>query len=197
VASIILRPNGIYYAVATIKGKRVWRSTGAKTPEEAEVVAHQLFPESLTPRSLGKLSDFIPQYMEYAQANLAPSTVRVYKDATRYFMRLMGDKKLTSYTPVDIERFKILRLKEVSPVRVNMECRHLKAFFQVALRWEKIEENPFTGIKFLKIPPRRPTFFTGEEFQKLLGAIPHQWFRTACPFTLSRGCSGIQIFRSR
>jgi hypothetical protein len=76
VASLILRPNGVYYAVATIKGKRVWRSTGAKTREEAEEIARQLFPESLTRRSQGKLSDFLPQYLDYARANLAcPSSI--------------------------------------------------------------------------------------------------------------------------
>ena len=34
-ASIFRRSNGIYYVVATRKHKRIWRSTGATTLEEA------------------------------------------------------------------------------------------------------------------------------------------------------------------
>ncbi len=184
-ASVFLRPNGVYYVVATLKGKRVWRSTGAKTREEAEAVARQLFPEFLNARSHGKLSDFIPQYMEYAETNLAPSTVRLYRDALRSFVRIIGDKRLGHYIAVDIERFKIARVKQVKPVRVNLECRHLKSFFQTAVRWGNIQQNPCMGVKFLKIPPQRPIFFTKPEFQQLLAVIPHQWFRDLVLFTLS------------
>ena len=33
--SLIRRNNGVYYGVFAVRGKRVWRSTGARTPEEA------------------------------------------------------------------------------------------------------------------------------------------------------------------
>ena len=184
-ASLVKTRSGIFYLVFSVNGRRVWRSTGARTREEAESVVREKYPEHLQTRSPGKLSDFLPQYLEYAETNLAPSTVLLYRHSVRSFLRILEDKRLESYTPHDIERFKIFRAREVKPVRVNLEMRHLKSFFQTAVRWGRLTQNPFAGVKFLKIPPQRPVFFTREEFQRLLAAIPHQWFRDLVLFTVS------------
>ncbi len=184
-ASLVKTRSGIFYLVLSINGRRIWRSTGARTREEAEAVVREQYPEHLHTRSPGKLSDFLPQYLEYAEVNLAPSTVLLYRDSVRSFLRILGDKKLERYTAHDIERFKIVRAREVRPVRVNLEMRHLKSFYQTAVRWGMLAQNPFAGVKFVKIPPQRPVFFTREEFQRLLAAIPHQWFRDLVLFTVS------------
>jgi integrase len=168
-----------------VKGRRVWRSTGVKTRRKAEEVARTLFPELLEPPRRWSLTRFSEIYLPYAEANLAPSTVLMYKGTLNDFRRLIGDRSLKSYTVQDIEQYKVRRLAEVSATKVNMDFRFLKAFFQNAVKWGYIERNPCAGVKALKIPPRRPIFFTKVEFQMVLDRIPERWFREIILFAVS------------
>jgi integrase len=89
------------------------------------------------------------------------------------------------YTPFEIERFKSLRLADgVSPSKVNMDLRSVKAFFQVAVKWGIIRHNPFVGVKQLRIPQMRPVFLSKDEFSKVTAAIPHEWFRELVTFAV-------------
>jgi hypothetical protein len=98
VASFVKTRSGIFYLLACVDGRRVWRSTGARTREEAEAVARLQFPELLQTSTHGKLSDFLPQSLAYAETNLAPSTVLLYRDSIRSFLNALCDKKLRYYT---------------------------------------------------------------------------------------------------
>ena len=59
----------------------------------------------------------------------------------------------------------------MSKSTVNIELRHLKAAFTLAVQWCYVDENPFQGIKPLSIPQRTPTFFTEEQLTSLLDKI--------------------------
>ena len=120
----------------------------------------------------------------YAVTNFAPTTVLLYKQAVGTFRRLIGNRQLKAYTVRDVEAFKTHRLKEVSPVKVNIDFRTVKAFLQTALRWELIEKNPFSGVKQIKVPSERPTYLTKEDFHRLLRLIPLAWFRDLVTFAV-------------
>jgi integrase len=178
------RPNGIYYHVVVKHGRRIYQSTGAKTKSEAEkFLSKNSNPiESISYLTLSK---YAPQFFAYANTNLAPGTVLLYEQVIRVFIRIIGDFKLTKYTIRDVELFKTSRLKEVSPVKVNIDFRTLKALFQTALRWKLITENPFHGVKQIKIPPRRPIYLTKEEFKKLMNVVNNPWFKDLIMFAIA------------
>src|SRR5437016_217470 len=145
-ATLFKRSNGIYYHIVRVHGRYIWKSTGARSKSEArKVVAGNFRKPAATPPEL-TLSEYTSQFLHYAQTNFATATVSLYKQAASAFNRVVGDFNLKAYTVWDVEAFKSKRLQEVSPVKVNIDFRTLRAFFQTALRWKLISENPFHGV---------------------------------------------------
>ncbi|MDI6804211.1 MAG: phage integrase N-terminal SAM-like domain-containing protein [Bacteroidota bacterium] len=142
------------------------------TPKSAtKLIEHKLTdPTELT------LSKFMPQFLEYARANYAPTTVLLYQGIVNSFIRIMGDYSIKVYTITDVEAFIAKRLKEVSPVKVNIDFRTMRALFQTACRWKMIDENPFHNVKQIKVPQERPTYISRENFSQLLNSINIPWF---------------------
>ena len=153
--TIVKRSNGVYYQVTCLGGRRIWRSTGARSMSEAKKIIKEGVTRAESRPDL-TVTQLATQFFPYAQTNFAASTVELYKAAIKTFVRLLGDHLLRSYTTPDIERFKTVRARQVSAVRVNIEFRTTKAFFQTAVSWGFLEKNPFGGIKQIKIPLRRP-----------------------------------------
>ena len=174
----------VFYHVIFSRGRRTWHSTGSKSRAEAEKIVGSDFVTKKVEVSHLTVSRYLPQFLEYAQANYAPKTVLIYEQAIRTLTRIVGDFDLAAYTVQDVEIYKAKRLKEVSPVKVNIDFRTLRAFFQTALRWELIGENPFHGVKQIKVPPKAPTYLTRDEFQKLLGAITVPLFKNLVVFAV-------------
>ncbi len=176
-------PNGFYYEVSNLHGRRIWRSTGCRRKSDAlKFLASERKEAHRRPQLT--LSQFEKQFLVYAETNFAPTTVLLYKQVISTFKRLIGNRHLKAYTVQDVETFKTLRLKEVSPVKVNIDFRTVKAFLQTALRWELIEKNPFSGVKQIRVPPERPTYLTKQDFQRLVQAIPLAWFRDLVTFAV-------------
>ena len=70
-----------------------------------------------------------------------------------------------------IDEYLNKRTEEVSKSTVNIELRHLKAAFTLAVQWCYVDQNPFQGVKPLSIPQRTPTFFTEEQMTALLEKV--------------------------
>jgi integrase len=183
-ATLYRRSNGIYYSISYFHGRQIWRSTGARSKKQAQKVLAGKARSRKTAPSEITLSGFTSQFLHYAQTNCSPGTVLLYEQAARTFGRIIGDFHLKAYTVQDVEEFKSRRLKEVSPVKVNIDFRTLKALFQVAIRWSLLETNPFRLSKQIRVPPQRPTYISKEAFRKLLGAIDLPWFRELVIFAV-------------
>src|SRR5437667_7750800 len=112
-ATLFKRPNGYYYLISESGGKRIWRSTGARTKAEARKIVSQDFKSEPAPVAQHTLSSFSNQFLSYAETNFAPGTILLYAHAAKTFARHAGDKTLTSYTIQDVENFKAKRAKEV------------------------------------------------------------------------------------
>ncbi len=183
-ASLIKRSNGYFHLVTYLNGKRIWQSTGAKTKSGAL----QFFEEKKRKFKQCKnltLSQFRTQYISFARANLAPSTVILYTGAITTFLKYVGDHLLAEYSPQMIEQFKISHLTNVSNTKVNIDFRSLKSIFGTAVNWGLLQENPFKRCKQLRLPQMRPIYLTPEDFQKLLSIIQYDWFRDLVRFAVS------------
>jgi integrase len=98
---------------------------------------------------------------------------------------LIGDFPLEVYTSQMVEKFKILRLKKVSPVKVNIEFRTLRSAFNIAINWGLISENPFKRCKQIRVPQKRPVYLTQDEFHQLMSAIDLEWFNDVVRFAIA------------
>lgn len=122
-ATLFKRSTGIYYVVEIHDGKRTWRSTGATTRAEAQRFAKQpqSVPVQQTPAAAVTLAQFVEVFLLFAETNLAPTTVALYRAALKSFTRIISNKPLSSYVSLDLERYKALRSKEVSASKVNID----------------------------------------------------------------------------
>jgi integrase len=195
------RSNGIYYLVTYHNGHRLWRSTGKRRRAEAEKFVRDsvLRPVSITaPKatmpelppaevkpSCVSFGEFIPQWRVYANTSFMPNTIRLYDSAFRDFVRLIGDKALNEYRAMDLEHFKAKRLSEVSSTKTNIDFATIKAFFNMAVKWDVLDKNPCSGVKLVKIPPQRPIYLTKEDFDKLTTSIKETWFREIVTFAVA------------
>jgi len=184
-ATLVRRSNGIFYLVFTIGGKRIWKSTGCKSHSEAlSWLADKHRAKVPSETTLGK---FRTKFLEYAASNPSPNTVALYRQAFDRFLEINGNKLLSAYTAQHVEMFKTKRLETVSSVKANIDFRTLRAAFNVAMNWELIESNPFHKVKQVRIVPKKPVYFTQDEFKALISAIPDEWtwFRDIVQFAVS------------
>ena len=175
--SLFKRSNGIYYISFEEEGKRKWRSTGQKYKPAAlrELLEFKKLRSTYKPKVT--LQAFIKDFLSYAEVSSSPKSVRLYRYTLRNFLSVIGDKLLTSITPKDVDQFRTHRLKEVSPVSVNVDLRMLRAAFYTALRWKLFEENPFKKVPLLRIPEKEPIYLTKADFQKLLSVVQKAWLK--------------------
>ena len=174
--SLIKRPNGVWYGVFSHGGKRVWRSTSTRCEEEARSVFDDLSKEfvSWERLTLGSLQN---ELAGLVQGVLSPSTIGLYRQAFLSLIRIIGDRKLKAISPYHVEIYKSRRLSEVSPTKINIDLRTLRAAFNRAVQFRMIESNPFSSCKNVPVPEREPRFLSPEEFKSLLRVISDSQMR--------------------
>jgi len=182
--SLVRRPNGIYHIVTYIKGRRVWKSTGYKTLSRA---LRYLNDNEKEPEKVNAidLEQFSKQLLTSLSTNLSRNSVLLYEGALKKFAQHIGNLPMDQYTPQLVEQFKTSRLSQVSPVKVNIDFRTLRAAFNIAVDWGIITDNPFRKCKQLRVPQKRPSYLTPIEFQKLIGVIDKDWLKNLVQFAVS------------
>jgi hypothetical protein len=171
------RSNGVYYIIQEIAGKKLYRSTSRTVKSDAfKVLADhkRLFAEK---SSLVALSVFIRDFLHYAEGTFFKGTCSIYRSALEKFRAFTDEPLLTSLTSLRADQYKANRLEQCKPVTVNIELRTLRAAFNTPVRWNLLEDNPFQGIKLTQIAEQEPTFFSREEFQRLLCLIKEDWLK--------------------
>jgi len=95
-----------------------------------------------------KFSNFTEMYIE----NYAKVNKRSWKDdqyRLQKFVDFLGNIYLHEVTPLEIEKFKLSKLKEgITKSTVNRYLAILKRMFNIAIDWGYAEENPVNRIKF-------------------------------------------------
>ena len=187
--TLFKRENGIYYIAYSVEGKRKWKSTG-ETEKHLAISALLKFDKLLAQTSKRiLLSKFIEEFLTSATTNYSTGTIGIYKQALTKFLAITGDRWLTSITAKHIDLFKTERLKGLSPISLNIELRTLRAALYTAARWKLLEENPFRQVQLMRVPDQQPLYFSKEEFQQLLAAIPEKWFRDLITVAV---CTGLR-----
>jgi len=185
--TLLKRSSGIYYILFEEEGKRRWKSTGKTRKSDAlnELLTFEKLRSSYKPRTT--LQVFIKDFLSYAQVTFSAKTLELYKLALRHFYSTVGNKLLTSITARDVDLYRTIRLKEVSPVTVNINLRSLRAAFSTAARWKLLSENPFKKVSLVRVPDRQPVYFKKEDFHKLLSIISEGWLRELAIVAVSAG----------
>ncbi len=119
------------------------------------------------------LNEFVKMHHTFSKANKAESTVLRDDNTLRNLMTFAGSKiQVKEINRWIIDDYVAHRLERVKPGTVNLEIRHLKAAFNQAVRWDLIGDNPFKGVKQIRIPQSDvPKFLDQGQIEQLLAVM--------------------------
>jgi len=193
----LYKRGGVWYVALSIDGRRVCRSTRTRRKSEAYQFLTSFKNPPKKPFEILSLQDFTDKFLEYSAVNHAKNTVRLFRQVLGILVKMDPNLRLGDITPECIDRFKMVRLRQVKPVSVNIELRMLKSAFNTALRWKLLCDNPCKGIRFAHVPDQAPQFVTPGDFEKLIRTISEEWFRELVIFAVLTGLRRAEIVNLR
>jgi integrase len=130
----------------------------------------------------------VEKYSPFAEANLAKSTWRARKNILATLVEFFGQKKLTTFEPADIERYKAHRKKRIGAVSLNTELRTL----MTVLHWAKKQgyRVAIPEVRYVKQAKGRVRIWNPEQVQTLLETA-RVWDPVLLPvliFLVNTGC---------
>lgn len=195
------RNNGIFYLWFEDNFGKVRKvSTRCKSQSHAlDFLRKFQQSEKTTPLHENKmmLSQFVEDFLRFATMNYSKANCTVYLMSFNSFRPIIGDRRLSSITPRDVDHFKTERLRKISAVSVNIELRTLRAAFNAAIRWHVIDSNPFKNVALLPIPQKPPSYFSKESLAKLLAIIKESWLKDIVLFAVLTGMRRGEILNLR
>lgn len=182
-ACLIRRSNGFYYSVRFKRGKRIWVSLRTRDEAEArQAMQEQL--EQLKPYDHATLDSFFGDFLRRSKLEYSEKTIVVYRQSYKNFRRICGNKRLAWIKPMDAEKFKEERCKEVSPTSVNIELKTLRAAFTRASKLQFIDANPFDATRKVRVPHKEASFLSEDELSLLLRTIDNTGLREIVTFAV-------------
>jgi integrase len=189
--TLFKRANGVYYVrQRSDTGADTWTSTGQKTKREALAVIQAGIKAKVDCTADQVQSDLdllSSRVLEYVTANYAPKTLEAYRLSSSAFIRIIGNKPLKDVTRSDVDRFKVTRMSELSPVSVNIQLRTLRSAFNLAVRWDMMPANPFVGVGMIRIPDSPPSYLTFMQWDLLDACIRGKWLEDIIVFAICTG----------
>jgi len=141
-----------------------------------------------------KFSDMVEKYIElYLKIN-RPTWWKSEKHNLRHLQAFFGDKHLHEITSLDVEKFKVDRLKVVGKNSVNKNLGCLRAMFNKAREWRLFDgENPVHNRQFLKLDNRRLRYLEKDEIARLLSCCDGH-LKDIVEFAINTGMRQGEIF---
>jgi len=124
------------------------------------------------PEKTIRLSDAFEGYIKHLESiNRSPATIYRYRYSFIAFRKFFSkDSKLHQITRKDIERFRLERAKECTNTGINIDLRHLKAFFSWCYGMEYVNRSPFVGIK-IETAGKPVRFLSSDEIRALYDVL--------------------------
>ena len=189
------RQNGFYYLFFLDEntGKRKMMSCKTKYKPEAMKFLSNFKNNSQTLQKQKSnvvyfTEDLQRDVLKYVADNHRNGTLLLYKNAFKDLLRITGNKPIRLISTSDIEKFKSIRLKEVTQTTVNIKLTTLKAIFNIAVRFNWINSNPCNAVKKLSIPQRDRLSFNEIELRLILNNSNNSMMKNLIIFALLTGC---------
>lgn len=167
--------RGLRYAVVvTVNRKQRWLR-GHKTIKAAEEAGDQLrvsmrTGQAGTAPARYTLGDYLDnRWWPYIKTQVGPSTVESYASCLKHIRRHLGDRRLTSISPLDIEDFKIAMAAEgLGQAAANGAFLRLKQSLAQAVTWKLLGNNPAGPVNAPKMKKYNATRLDPVQVARLL-----------------------------
>jgi len=167
-----------YIEVSKPGGGVIKRSIG-KVGQVTKTVARQVESELKKKLRLGQLdmiqaaiptlNEIKEDYITYVRDVKKKRSWKRDEELLRPLCKLFGNKRLSDISTKDLEEFKLIRLKEVSPATVNRSLSVLRHLFNLAKRWNKFYgDNPVSIVGMLEEHNLVERILTLDEENRLL-----------------------------
>jgi integrase len=141
------------------------------------------FPETMRQRDT-RLKDLVADYLEAIRANQV-KTAEAIEGRLTEVLGILGNVEAKTVKASDLERLKAklttasrqwatgtVRAITRKPATINHYLQDLKAVFCKAVKAEKLNRNPFLGVRLLQLNNKRARELSPEEEFRLFQAIP-------------------------
>lgn len=186
--------NGVYqlYYINPLTGKRTKKSTKTTSFKEALRFKKKFAPDdpdkvSLKEQMSYSLYELKVEVLEYAKINMANSTYELYKKSINNLISFLGNKRISSVTYLQLERFKNHRAEKVSKTSANMEIRTIKAIMNFAVRSDFILKNPAANVKQFRLPEKEKMSFSKQDLEQIFNVITDPIIGRIVIFALNTG----------
>ncbi len=158
------------------RGREIWEAAGdtitiardALASRRGEIVKGKFqIPDRVHAPTLNA---FALDYLKWAQTN--KKSWELDQHLLKPLLRAFGDKRLSSITAWQIEKYKTARTAAVSPRTVNMELALLRHMFGLALSWKRVQWSPMLEVKRLREVEKPIRALSKAEEKRLLDASP-------------------------
>ena len=197
---LLKRDNGVYYILLRDeKGKQHWKSLKTKNKPEATILYNK-FKKAYLEGRIKRLEEgvknislkaFVEEFLAYIEPTKEHNTYETYSFILKDFLKFInGNCKTSNITSKTIDEYiiyckNILRNKNVT---INKKLRHLKSFFNKAIEWEYIKNNPISTKQYLKVDKLPPRCLTSDEINKLILSIDDVKFKVFVYMAILTGC---------
>ena len=163
----------------TVDGKRYTATLGAISKTRAKEIyakakvaaAEGRYESSTKKKESPYLNEFVGEYFTYYEANRRPMSARRHRTSWHSIGPVLGDKRLSDITPLDLERYRRKRQDDGrSDITINRELAFLRNLFNMAIKWGRAHTNPVREVRFAQENNQRIRFLAYEEEARLLGA---------------------------
>jgi integrase len=182
--SLYQRKDGSW--VAQFKGK--YRYAKTKKLAQQKLLELRTESEATNPKNI-TVEKHLDEYIEAAQHNLKPRTVKRYRETIEKHLKpALGKKNLHKLDAIAIQDFYVKKLSEgKSPSTVQLIHAVLSSGLKRAVRWGRIEHNPCKDVEVPKMDRKEVEPFTHEEVQALLYAASQDRLEALWTLALTTG----------
>jgi len=176
----LYKRGNVWWMSFQVGYRHIQKSTRCRNKVEAAIV-ERAFRTQLAKGEVGidekpdvpPFSEAVETFLIWARIEhkAKPNTVRSYESTSRALLKFFGDKPIDLIKPVDIERFKESRSKQLTRPRINKKVAHkakssawkptvlrpatinrelalLKIIFNFYIRRDVVVTNPVSRVKF-------------------------------------------------
>ncbi len=158
--------EGNWRALVRVNGRRLSRTFRLKVrAEDWERSVKDGEPIATVKRNVPTLAEFYETWVrDFGQVELADSTLKsVGQLAIKQLLPRVRNIPMNAICREDCLRIRAELGRELSAAYANNVLNIARRLFKIAVQNRVIVENPWTGIKRLKVPPRQVSYWTIEE----------------------------------